>query len=495
MNSKEFIEAIRAGTKQPEVLNSLTRLNNHSVADLVNEQQAQEPHRAGSRPHHLPRSYLSDIIHNFHTRSGTLTNAVSKELSAFEAGGPILRVAHQPNFLPYRGLIAQFVLLDTAAKELRAQNTEGVTQVYFVVDHDTCRNYRFRTAHFPDPMKNQGVAALTLTEMVDTMDAVMTGVHSPSSQSIDQWADTLGDHATVHNSKLPSSHPLGVHPETLKQRQEKLRTLLHTAQDSARNLAEFNAMVLSRIVNGWWDLPTLFLPLSHCRHLLRPHYLYLLQHWREIRNAATATIHKFEDAGVEFSDNLTSRLEKVPFWYICPTCHSRNPVTEKGDSLVIEADCCGCDVHHSKSFGTWTAPELTDNLNQITPRTILDDLLDIIGFGIKGGVGYQSSLEHAILAHGIAKQMRWTQPPELYWRPYGYDLTPTEVIADQELLDQTRPHVKNPERALKTVYTGRATIGYNILFNGTQSLRNRLQTHFGSDTTVNRPLAPRTQLR
>ncbi|WP_139203735.1 hypothetical protein [Halorientalis persicus] len=496
MDSEEYIEAIRTGTERVEEIQRFTRIDNHCVADLVSGvQDTQNDYDDDPAPRPVSRIDLSNIIKRFHTRAGTLTKTVSEELSAFEAGAQILRVAHQPNFLPYRGLMGQFVLLNTTAKELQMQDTGNVTQLYFIVDHDTARNYRFRTAHFPDPTQNEGVAPISVTELINRKDTVMTAIDAPSSDTVNKWVKNIGDYATVHNSKLAPSHPLGIHPDTIDQRKEQLQTLLQTAQECARSMAEFNAIVLSRIVNGWWNLPTLFLPLSECRSLLRPHYQYMLRRWGKIRELAASTIELFEGKGFAFSTNLKARLDKVPFWYICPSCQSRNPVNNKSGNLDIESECCGCGVHLSRSFGTWTAPDLGAELDQITPRTILDDLLDMIGFNIDGGVGYQSSLEHVIIAHSLATQLGWTPPPELYWRPYGYDLTPTEVLADEALKGSTRPHIQNPERALETVFTGRATIGYNILFNGCQNLRDRLTAHFDSDTTVNKPLATRSQLQ
>lgn len=486
MNTVDIVRKSHQGdTSATELLQRYSNLGfagPDSLASAIASQSTSISDEAS--PHAVSDDALVEAITTIHRRAGTMTEVVSEEIDDLRSDAVRLRFAHQPDLLPYRGVMAQFVHLNAIQERLAEDHDQQSCQLYFVVDHDISSTQQFRATHFPDPFDNQGLKSLSLSFSNNEMESIMESVPSPDCTVIQDWINTIRDLAVLHNSHVDPENAHGLHPDRISENVEFIRELLDV--DGARSVAEFNMIVTSRIVNDVLGLPTLFVPLSSFSGPLIPHYEYLLSQWSAIRECGRSVACRLADEGVQLSANLIENTQKVPVWHLCPSCDARLRVTEDGDGkLECTQYCHACGTVVDESFGTMDEPDLSGYEDRIAPRVIMDNLLDVNGFDVAGGVGYESSVEHALLTHGIAREMGWSVPVECYWRPSGLLGSPTEAVAKAKL--SSTAGSEEAQRALELIYNGRATVCYDLVFEGENAL-NQWKRHFEEGGDVATPI-------
>lgn len=228
---------------------------------------------------------------------------------------------------------------------------------------------------------------------------------------------------------------------------EGLDVLWEICDDSrkrASSLSQFNAIVISKLVNQFWDRSVVFVPLSRSISGIREPFLTL-------------------------AESVFDATGSFPAWVVCPRCHGRCSVrTWSSASQTAAGECrrCGWTGYSSLQSGD---PDLV-------PNVLLDNLTDWAIHRVAGGTAYSAALGHLGTSWSTARRMGLPSPPETIWHLSG------PLGGTAEALD-TSGNSDSPARRL--VYSGRACLPYCVAslgFDGFESLlaRNAQQEIPGS---------------
>jgi len=379
--------------------------------------------------------WLAEVADTFHTQAGTKTTAVAQAIVGLAHGAPLVRFAHQANLLPYANIFAHLVY---GAAVADAMETDGVF-AYFVVDYDIAQDRRFRSSLFPDAVGSRGVLPLTAGLSHHDRNTVQFALPPPSAETIVRWRAHC--HGMI-NRDIGLLRRIGRREHTpgmMHTALEVLWSICDEARLRAATLPEFNAIVVSRIVNDLWGLPVLFLPLSRSLHDSSAAISELAAHVAELRNG-------------------------YPAWIVCPACSARCSVDSWSDSGRTAGRCGRCAWGGSVGSGT--------SRLSVVPKVLLDDLLDVVVHGVAGGTGYASGISHSAASRELAREMHVPMPPEAIWRLDGVFGGPAELLAAQSS-DYQR-------HAAELAQQGRASVAYYLISLGYQGFlsllkRNALQ--------------------
>lgn len=437
-------------------------------------------------PKPVNRSTLADLATAFHQRAGTMTDSVSVALAQLASGARIIRAAHQPNILPYMGVLGQLFLLDAVAVHGQQEYSASCCQMFFIVDHDSAGDKRFRVSRFPSARHRDGSAALRYPLEHAAYERMNLAIEKPPATLLNEWLSEVR-RITVDEVRL--LRRMGIHEHTRGQVDMTLEVIdseLVEAWRRSSNLSEFNAIFLSRLTNLYWELPTIFLPLSASLPSMHPYVEYLVELYPDLVSAFQRRTRQFRDVGLEFPISSSVNLELLPFWFVCTSCRSRVPLRAVSPPrLIAKGRCPSCFVEYSFDLGSYAAPDLDGFQGKIVPRVLLDNLLDLIGIGISGGVGYIGGAEHVLASALIASDLGWRTVPECLWRPFGAYFGSAEILA--AAAEQEHPLAAaglHPHQVFELVATGRASLIYYLLGQGINGISQMWHDHFDNGNGV-----------
>lgn len=331
----------------------------------------------------------------FHMRAGTLTPKVAAAIAQLRSGH-LVKLVHQPNLFAYAKLLGQFV----AAEQLAAR-VEGSSAIYGFIDYDVVDNQRFRQAMIPDLSSGQGFRRVSLPRnLTRHRTAISLRVAAPELEWSHETATSLAQ-AIQSYSAFPGAVAMG------STGLARLSADLDHAARNASNVADHNAILLSRFVNGWLGSAIPFVPMSTLWSNAAsaidalPSFLEI---FKAVRAAATMLRSHDVELGRAENDHY------LPWWAVC-TCGSRVPLAKSGEGPACSH--CGQRVRVS-SF------EANQDFSvQTVPRIIMHNLLNARGFGFQCGVSHLGSAEH-IIQHSLALSLIGLPPlPQWLWQCAG----------------------------------------------------------------------------
>jgi hypothetical protein len=383
-----------------------------------------------SRPQR--REALATIATEFHQRAGTLTAAVSENLNRYRNGALCLRTAHQPNFLPAVNIVAQPLLNNQLGQLLHlAHNSQpdqqpGLKQppseVFFLVDYDLDNDRRYRRACLPSPSTQAGVLTIAAPAEQRPSGRLMCDEPPPTPVQLQRLASRLDGWVRCELRAVTAKPRRQALHRMAAGNLHELHQTLVSAAAVARNLADFNSIVLSRIINLHLGLPTLFLPGTAAWRAMSADLAQVWSRREEIRYAAERATRDIWPSSLP----VTGTSCCVPFWIRC-RCAQRLPIPgnpQRTPKLVV---CPGCRRPHCISDSN--APEQIRKGN-LFPRVLPDDLLDGQIWGNLAGCDYRGGVEH--VAHSMSTAYR------LGMRPLPLYMSRRDIAASWQ--DLTGPH-------------------------------------------------------
>lgn len=331
---------------------------------------------AASSKRRLPSPYnreaLASAISDFHNTCGLAPATMSRSLERIRRGGTIVRLAHQPNFLPYENLLLQIRYLHHLTTELAARGHDAVA-VVFLVDHDVGGNLRFRNSDVLDP-------------------------HTPSLTKTISYP-IVAPHRLISEQPVPSPDyfvDLSCEIAEISRRTElsgeaSHRPSIEVCKDIVPNITSsmktvhITAFAWLRVAYLYGFAPDLlFVPLSSLYSHLRTVYLEI-----NARLGPDAT-------GYE------------RYWVLCTVCRGRQSVRiSRGEYF---GECTNCRLAQKLPD-----PSRDESL-RVVPRVLLDDLCDYAGLDVEGGTAYGSGRSHLVTSHSLGRQIGMTLAPEATWR-------------------------------------------------------------------------------
>jgi hypothetical protein len=423
---------------------------------------------------------LVKIAEEFHLRAGTLTDGVRENLQRFSHNAPVLRIAHTADHFAYFAVYAQFIYLDFAAKFLEKNALLSPCQLFFIVDWDDISDKRLRMSQFPDVDREHGALHISFPVPREFHGKIQCAIGKPSRQTITNWLASIEELSHANIKKL---YCLGVKcPDTnlFSSRINMIRKEIWEAYDRSLNLSDFNAIFMSRLVNLYWGIPTAFFPMTEVAPLMRKCYEYLLKQYPSLVEISDQVVTRLQTRGISIKNNLRLHSEDFPLWYICPKCQRRIGLKIHSKmTLSVSGQCHTCGFETWHDLGRFSNPNLEEIAERIVPKVLFDELTDIIGWNMSGGVSYEGSTEHILTNSLIAKKLGLAVPPEGVWRPRGihYGFAEARILASLREANRTALTPREVD-ALKRAFFGRGSILYYLLAQGVDNLEEMWMSHF-----------------
>ena len=385
------------------------------------------------------RSDLAGFAEIFHKDCGTLTASVQERIADLKDGrGVILMTAHQPNFFAYSGVLRKATLNFVLAKRLEKLLGVPVVSFFGIADQDFTDDRWVRSCQLPAVQRSGGILSLDMKLPERLM---LNRVRKPSRNVLQKWNAEIErwlDDAISSVKRLRKALDL---PEvcspacaaTLHENFASFWNLVEGCHERAEQFSDFNAFLMSKIVNEVWGYDTVFARFSECQQAFVDEFRFLLSRFTDYSRLLREATQIPREAGVEGGVSEHEPL-LAPFWYHCD-CGSKVKLRliARDGSLLGEGRCMNCEEHHALAFGATNDPDISAIASRISARAIpmclvfFNGLVPSCYVGGVGGIRYLMEAEH------VAKALGVPFPPVTVWRPHDRYLGAGQMEARLEL--------------------------------------------------------------
>ena len=317
-------------------------------------------------------------------------------------GGIVVMTAHQPNFLPYSGVVRKAVLMHAVAENLRERLNCPVAELFCFADQDFADERWFREAQLPSVRNKDGTLSLHLSVADIYNNKILRAVPKPENDEIEKIKNEI--QRWVSESKesiLKSSKRLGLYTPDVCFETRSVFELIDRAGERSTNAADFNAFFLAYLIeqSGY---KTAFARFSECQQVFRDEIAFMLEN---VDQYATLM------AG---SQKKPTPIPHIPIWYHCP-CDGKADVeamSTHDSGLVTRCRACNATSEFNGN--------LRSALQQMLPNVSLRAeamLIAFSGIGITFYVGGKGGAEYLRRAAKIAEALGVRFPVVSTWRP------------------------------------------------------------------------------
>jgi len=363
------------------------------------------------------RSQLAKYVRKFHSGSGTLTPRVEEAIKNLETGSCLLLMtAHQPNLFPYSGVLRKATLNHVLAKRLSESLKVPVVSFFGIADQDFTDDRWVKSALLPDMERRGGLLKLRF-DMPEKL--MLNKIAKPNRKTVDAWREKIRAWIDKKlNSIRLSCKSLGFELSEntdVVGNFEVFWSLVEEAYERAGTYSDFNAYVMSKIVNEAWDYDTVFSRFSECQQIFEREFCFLLSRFddysRYVKEALTQT-------GNIGGGVYEQEFETAPFWYHC-SCGSkaRLKIAQKDDHLVGQGRCIRCNSEYQFDFGLKRKPQISEIVKKISARSISMPLVFFQGLGVGCYVGGAGGMAYLQQAQYVAEHLNTLFSPVVVWRP------------------------------------------------------------------------------
>jgi hypothetical protein len=211
---------------------------------------------------------------------------------------------------------------------------------------------------------------------------------------------------------------LSLSSNSLRTNLEFFWSIVDDCYERSKRYSDFNAFMMSKIVNDVWGYDTVFARFSECQQIFVDEFSFLLSNYEDysrlLIEAMEMSSKEDLNSGVSVQEPLL-----VPFWLHC-NCGSKAKLflVEEKKTLFGRGNCIGCDKHYNLMFGPKNDPNISEVASRISARAIpmclvfFNGLVPSCYVGGVAGVDYLMEAEHAAKGLGICF------PPAAVWRPH-----------------------------------------------------------------------------
>ncbi|MFX0132855.1 MAG: hypothetical protein ACFFDN_04345, partial [Candidatus Hodarchaeota archaeon] len=367
------------------------------------------------------RSKLTLYIEKFHRESGTLNSEVKEKITVLRQGNPILLMtAHQPNLLPYSGVLRKATLNHVIEKELEKRLGVQVVNFYGIADQDFTDDRWIKSSLLPSINRKNGILNLNINLRNKI---ILNNIQKPSIDIIDNWKDEIVSWLNDTTNSISNFYKKNVELEWNSKKPllfnnfKNFWKIVEEAYKQASTFSDFNAFILSKIINEVWGYNTLFSRFSECQNIFSQEFNLLISRFNDYSGSLEEVIEKFPRKKYKIG---VSRGESnlLPFWYHCD-CGSkaRLSLNTKDKRLIGHGYCVKCKKEYNIEIGTKDKPDVNNIDTKISARAIPMILVFSKGLGLTCYIGGVGGIRYLEEAKYVAKKLDITLPPIGIWRP------------------------------------------------------------------------------
>jgi len=368
------------------------------------------------------RADLSGFVEKFHKECGTLTPEVREKLDVLRSGDCVVVMsAHQPNLFAYSGVVRKITLISVLAEELERRLGVPVVNFFGFADQDFTDDRWVKTSLLPAVLRRDGLLSIhiKLPEKV-----LLNTVPKPPRRVLDDWKKQIegwldnGVGSVDRLGKLFGLPKVNSHKSVLKENLVSFWGMVEDCYERSGLYSDFNAFVLSRIVNDAWGYGTLFARFSECQQVFVDEINYLLSRNADYSRCLEEAHELLSARGISSGVSVEEgRL--IPFWYHCD-CGSKVRLysEHRNGSLFGYGDCVGCGCHYVLDFGSVESPDVSAFASRISFRAISWILAFSMGLNFSCYVGGVGGVWYLMEVKYVADRLGVSLPPTPVWRPH-----------------------------------------------------------------------------
>ena len=364
------------------------------------------------------RSQLSSLIHHFHQECGTLTPQINEAISRFEDKSClVLMTAHQPNLFAYSGVFRKATLNHVLAEKLSKLLNVPVVCLFGIADHDFSDDRWVKSALLPDVERRGGLLELRIN-LPDKM--VLNRIEKPPRHVLSGWKSKIRDWIERKLASIEEfCKSIGVEFDRSNVGSSLnfggFWRIVENAYSKAETYSDFNAFVMSKIVNLSWGYDTLFFRLSESPRIFKNDFESLLSNFQEYSRCVkdATSLEGMQKGGVYPSEFVT-----VPFWYSCD-CGSKARLRAEnhGEFFVGVGECVRCGQKFQVTLSSRGKADISKALSKISYRSLSMPLIFLDGLKVCCYVGGIGGFAYLCQAKYVAEHLGNAFPPTVIWRP------------------------------------------------------------------------------
>ncbi len=394
------------------------KVSAESLAEAANESYLDLMKRGERDPAWKERLYsnrkkLTKHITLFHRHAGTLTDGVCEGLDILDEQRDciFLMTAHQTNFIPYSGVVRKTTLMDAVKKKLEKICDVPVVEFYGIADQDMASSWPWlKKTQLPSIFHKDGVFELSYEVTRDYDVKIHSAVPKPGKDEISKWNTGVREWMTVAIDCI-ERFGWGIDKERkdmLYRNYDDFMKLIVESNDSSRNFAESNAILLSKVVNNRFGHDTLFSLFTDCQRIFDEEFMNL------VRNRGINDSCNMEMKGGK------EKADLAPFWYHCECLGKVELAVEEDEAIFrLSGKCPACKKQHMFSLEKKDMVRSFSSISKyVSARARPMTLVFFEGLGVNMYVGgalagscYLNDAKH------IAERMNLNFPPIAIWKP------------------------------------------------------------------------------
>ena len=244
------------------------------------------------------RSNLSIFIEKFHIESGTLTSKIKEKIAVLQQGKPIiLMTAHQPNLFPYSGVLRKATLNHILGMELEKRLGIPVVNFFGIADQDFTDDRWVKSSLLPAITRKDGILNININL---PNKIILNNVPKPSKDIINKCKEEINiwlyDAINSINNFCKENDILNWNSKKclLQSNFTQFWDIVEQAYEQATNYSDFNAFIISKIVNKVWGYDTLFSRFSECQSIFSQEFNFLISRFNDYSDSLNEVIKKLQ---------------------------------------------------------------------------------------------------------------------------------------------------------------------------------------------------------
>jgi hypothetical protein len=346
------------------------------------------------------RIKLKPSIHRFHSEADTLSSIVSKHIDLLnDPGTQILVSMHQPNLFPYGGIYKKIVLLETLKRKLEEANSNNkIINLFIVIDHEFVDDRWVCHAQLPDIHHPSGILQLTFPALKSQKRWLIKNVDKPSIMILDRWRKQIRswirETLLIPKSNQSDMMSLNFNKSEILDNFDHFWAKVESVHSRARSLADFNAFLLSEVINKVFGYSTLFVRASEISPAVEDGIKYLISNFQTYSEVLQETEKTLIDYGIDTGVS-TNVYKSAPVWLHCK-CGSKASVRliKNAGQTLLTGTCLGCRQVLQQNLGSSDALDLSEDIQNVSLRAVPTPILLARDLGVAclvsgtGGMGY-----------------------------------------------------------------------------------------------------------